>query len=106
MAGEREPCGCPRDTDGMIRHVEGTCTDPVVARLGWYGRRTVNGQLVNEELTALLRARPVTPDTDVLLYLTPGMRERLEALLEPAGLYLFQIPSEDEMPVFGVGARL
>jgi hypothetical protein len=34
---ERVPgCGCPA-RDGMIYHDRATCTDPVVARLGWYG---------------------------------------------------------------------
>lgn len=28
-------CQCP-EGDGMIRHQEGTCTDPAVIRLGWY----------------------------------------------------------------------
>lgn len=29
------PCGCPR-AEGIIRHQSRTCTDTVVARLGWY----------------------------------------------------------------------
>jgi hypothetical protein len=28
-------CGCPED-DGLVRHQRGLCTDPAVARLGWY----------------------------------------------------------------------
>ena len=28
-------CGCPVD-NGLVRHAKATCTDPVVARLGWY----------------------------------------------------------------------
>jgi hypothetical protein len=28
-------CGCPVD-NGLVRHARLTCTDPVVARLGWY----------------------------------------------------------------------
>lgn len=28
-------CGCPND-EGLIRHQRETCTDPVVAKLGWY----------------------------------------------------------------------
>lgn len=28
-------CGCPED-EGLVRHQKGTCTDPVVAELGWY----------------------------------------------------------------------
>jgi hypothetical protein len=28
-------CGCPID-DGLVRHQRGHCTDPVVAKLGWY----------------------------------------------------------------------
>jgi hypothetical protein len=28
-------CGCPVD-NGLVRHARQTCTDPVVARLGWY----------------------------------------------------------------------
>jgi hypothetical protein len=28
-------CGCP-ETNGKIYHQRGTCTDPVVAKLGWY----------------------------------------------------------------------
>lgn len=30
------PCGCPQQ-DGKIYHQRGTCTDPVVAKLDWYG---------------------------------------------------------------------
>jgi hypothetical protein len=29
------PCGCP-EQGGITYHQQGTCTDPVVARLGWY----------------------------------------------------------------------
>jgi hypothetical protein len=28
-------CGCPVD-NGLVRHARAMCTDPVVARLGWY----------------------------------------------------------------------
>lgn len=28
-------CTCP-EVNGMIRHLRATCTDPVVAELGWY----------------------------------------------------------------------
>jgi hypothetical protein len=40
MNGRQHPeaeraCACP-STDGVIRHQRETCTDPVVARLGWY----------------------------------------------------------------------
>jgi hypothetical protein len=28
-------CGCPAD-NGLVRNAQATCTDPVVARLGWY----------------------------------------------------------------------
>lgn len=31
----RESCGCPAGND-MVYHQRGTCTDPVVAKLGWY----------------------------------------------------------------------
>lgn len=31
----RASCGCPED-EGLVRHQKGTCTDPVVAQLGWY----------------------------------------------------------------------
>lgn len=30
-----DPCGCP-DDEGLIRHQRDSCTDPVVAKLGWY----------------------------------------------------------------------
>jgi hypothetical protein len=58
---------------------------------------------VNEELTALLRARPVTPESDIQVFVTRGLREPLEAWLKSRGLYLFQIPSEDPIPTFGIG---
>lgn len=32
-------CGCPA-RDGMIYHDQATCTDPIVARFGWYGTLT------------------------------------------------------------------
>lgn len=32
---ETSSCGCPID-EGLVRHRRATCTDPVVAKLGWY----------------------------------------------------------------------
>lgn len=36
-AGAPRSCQCPEE-NGMVRHQRGTCTDPVVIRLGWYYR--------------------------------------------------------------------
>jgi hypothetical protein len=33
---ELKACGCP-EQDGRIYHQRETCTDPLVARLDWYG---------------------------------------------------------------------
>lgn len=35
MLAETRACSCP-ESDGAIRHQRSSCTDPVVARLGWY----------------------------------------------------------------------
>jgi hypothetical protein len=32
---DEQSYGCPVD-NGLVRHARATCTDPVVARLGWY----------------------------------------------------------------------
>jgi hypothetical protein len=32
---DAQSCGCPVD-NGLVRHARATCTDPVVAKLGWY----------------------------------------------------------------------
>lgn len=36
-------CSCPQDPDGTIRHKQSVCTDPVVARLGWYADKPPRG---------------------------------------------------------------
>lgn len=45
------PCGCPRDAgrpgephSSVIRHDRAICTDPVVARLGWYVDEAADGR--------------------------------------------------------------
>lgn len=57
---------------------------------------------VNEELTALLRGRPVGPDDVIQVVLTPAWRRAMEAWLASHGSGLFQIPSEDPIPTFGI----
>ena len=65
----------------------------------------MSGEPVNEELTAMLRARPVTPESDIQVVVIAAFRPALETCLASCGLRLFQIPSEDELPTFGIERR-
>lgn len=49
-ASPTAPCGCPKSAT-MIRHLSPICTDRVVARLGWYADRPVDGKPPRVEFT-------------------------------------------------------
>lgn len=36
LGGRTQTCDCPTDSNRVVRHQRGSCTDPLVARLDWY----------------------------------------------------------------------